>query len=58
MDVLQIAKEAGNMGLHTILIFLIYVLWRRQGKLENMLYDCVQSGGKVDPKELDELQKL
>ena len=55
MDMVELLKLAPELGAHGILVILVYVLWRRVAKLETLLLQCLQSGGKVNPVTVDTL---
>jgi len=50
-DLLPIIEQGGMAGLHVVLVVAVYVMWKRQEKLERLLMECLQSGGEVDPAE-------
>jgi len=55
MELVDWAKELPSMGVHGMLILWVYILYKRQSKLEQMLYDCIGSGGKVEAADIDSL---
>jgi hypothetical protein len=54
MDIKTIIDVGGSMGAHGILVILVYLLWKRGARLEAMLLECLQAGGKVVEPKVDD----
>jgi hypothetical protein len=44
-------------GGHGMLLLLVYLLWRRMNKMESMLLECMQAGGKVADPKVDDFRR-
>jgi hypothetical protein len=58
MDVFSLVKDAGMLGVHGVLIVVVYILWKRMGKFQVALANCLQTGGKLTDQQIAELDNL
>jgi len=58
VDIIDFIHDVPQLGVHGILIIIVYLLGREVKAQKKMLIDCLQSGGKVSEEEVDSDEKL
>jgi len=53
VELIDAIKAIPQLGVDTMLILLVYLLAREVKAQKKMLIDCLQSGGKIDPQDID-----